>query len=57
MAKVGFSAQGLTGEVYSTAERTTLLRLRPARDAAIPKRTLKGKPGLYRIGRFQCIIL
>jgi hypothetical protein len=32
------------GEVWSTAERTTPLRLRPAWDTPNPKRALKGTP-------------
>ena len=36
------------GEVWSTAERTTPLRLRPAWDTPNPKRALKGPPPLYR---------
>ena len=36
------------GEVWSTAERTTPLRLRPAWDTPNPKRALKGTPLLYR---------
>ena len=36
------------GEVWSTAERTTPLRLRPAWDTPNPKCALKEIPPLYR---------
>jgi hypothetical protein len=54
MGKAHFSAPGLTGEVWSSAERTTPLRLRPSRDKPTNSKTHPKRDPPPSTGRFKC---